>query len=151
MHRWFACLLVLPFVGCADPGPPAPPLAHELVWTQRDFEEEGGLFSIVGTLNLKVSPEGEGESVCKRQLLTDVERSGSLPTAMRWELHTKVEAWVASAGKPETVSAKSHGTLTYGDLKVGWEKGASLSPELSSLVEYLKQVTFALKIVRKRG
>lgn len=151
MSRWIVSLSLLGFLGCASSGPPAPPLAHPIVWVQKDFEEKGGILAVVGTLTLTVTPDGEGESSCKRQLFTDVDRRGGLSNEERWALHTKVEAWVASAGKPEVPSAKSHGTLTYGDLKVGWEKGAILSPELTALLEYLKEVTFSLNVVRKRG
>lgn len=151
MSRWIVSLSLLGLLSCASSGPPAPPLAHPIVWVQKDFEEKGGILAVVGTLTLTVSPEGEGESTLKRQLFTDVDRRSWLTNEERWELRTRIEAWVASAGKPEAPSPKSHGTLTYGELKVGWEKGASLSPELTALLDYLKQVTFSLSVVRKRG
>lgn len=150
MTRWIASLALLTLLSCASSGPPAPPLAHPLVWVQKDFEEKGGILAVVGTLTLNVSPEGEGESSLKRQLFTDVDRRGWLSNEERWELHTRLEAWVAVA-KAEAPGPKAHGTLTYGDLKVGWEKGASLPPELTVLLDYLKQVTFSLNTVRKRG
>jgi len=151
MSRWIASLSLLTLLSCASSGPPAPPLAHPIVWVQKDFEEKGGILAVVGTLTLTISPEGEGESTCKRQLFTDVDRRGWLSNEERWALHTKIEAWVAAAGKPEAPGAKSHGTLTYGDLKVGWEKGASLAPELAALLEQLKEITFSLNTYRKRG
>jgi hypothetical protein len=151
MTRWYASLLFLGLAACADPGPPAPPLAHPLSLYLREYEEPSPIMSVIGALTLKLEPDGEAESRLKRQLLTDIDRRRTLSNQDRWELHTKVEAWAAVAGSPEPPAPKAFGILTYGDLKVSWEKDASLKPELADLVEYLKKINLTLQVVRKRG
>lgn len=151
MTRGLPALFLLTLLSCASSGPAAPPLAHDLVFTQRDFEEKGGILMVVGNLTLTISPEGEGRSNLKRQILTDVDRRSGLSNDERWELHAKVAAWTAAAGTPEPPPAKAYATLTYGELKVGWGKGATLPPELADLVEYLRKLVFTLNVVRSRG
>jgi len=148
MRHTIAWMLVL-VAGCAASGPPAPPLAATLTLTEPDFEEKGGILSIVGVLTMTVQPDGEATSICKRQIFTDVERRGDLSNSERWELHAKAEAWAEKAGA-EAPAAKPYGTLTYGDHKASWEKGATLPPELADLVQYLKRLTLSLSVVRKR-
>jgi hypothetical protein len=143
-----ALLLILP--GCASSGPPAPPLEATLTLTEPDFEEKGGILPIIGTLTVTITPEGAGESICKRQILSDVERRGDLSNAERWELHNKVDAWVAKSGEDPGSSGPPYGVLSYGTHKATWNKGASLSPELRELVQYLKMLTLSLNVVRKR-
>jgi len=148
-HTLAALLLVLP--GCGSSGPPAPPLEATIKLTEPDFEEKGGILPIVGTLTVTITAEGEAESICKREIFTDVERRGYLSNAERWELHNKVDAWVAKAGEdPGSSGGHPYGVLTYGTYKVTWSKGASLSPEMRELVQYLKTLTLSLNVVRKR-
>lgn len=148
--KLIAGFLTLLLAGCAASGPPAPPLAQTLTLTEQNYEEKGGILPMSGTLTLTVEPDGSASSICKRQILTDVERRGDLSNEARWELHTKVEAWVAKAGSPPPPSPKHYGLLTYGDLKVAWEKDASLAPELADLVGFLKQQIATLGVVRRR-
>jgi hypothetical protein len=150
MRRSICSFAILALSACADPGPPAPPLAYPISLMEHDYEERGGLLPIVGTLMVTITPEGLGESSCKRQIFTDVDRRGELSNRERWELHTKIETWVAVAGKPTPPAPKSYGILAYGDLKVGWEKGASLQPELADLVDYLKKLTLSMSVIRTR-
>ena len=148
MKQTIAWMLVF-VAGCASPGPAAPPLSATITLTEPDFEEKGGILPIIGVLTMTVNPEGEATSICKRQIFTDVERRGDLANSERWELHTKAEAWAAKAGA-EAPTGKPYGTLTYGAHKASWEKGASLSPELAELVQYLKKLTLSLSVVRRR-
>jgi hypothetical protein len=143
----FICVVL---AGCAASGPPAPPLSQTLILVEQNFEEKGGLLPIIGTLTLTIAPDGGATSICKRQILTDVERRGDLSNEARWELHTKVEAWTAKAGPPSAPSPKPYGSLTYGDLKITWEKDALLIPELADLVAFLKVQTTTISVVRKR-
>jgi len=144
-------LLLAGLAGCASSGPPAPPLAADLHLVENGFQEKGGIFPVVGVLTLKITPEGEATSICRRELLTDIERRRDLSESERWELHTKVEAWAAKAG-PETAPAgKVWGMLTYGAHQVRWQKGDSLTPELTELLQYLRILVLSLNEVRKRG
>ncbi|HZE99421.1 MAG TPA: hypothetical protein VE981_20625 [Planctomycetota bacterium] len=144
-------LAVVALAGCASSGPAAPPLPHAITLVEPDFEEQGGIIPMIGTLTLTITPEGEGTSVCKRQLFTDVERRAYLTNEERWELSTKVEAWVAAAGRTPPNTGKPYGTLAYGDLKATWEKGAVHPLEQADLILYLKKLVFSLNVVRKRG
>ncbi len=150
MRHPLAVLPLLILAGCAASGPPAPPLEATLTMTEPDFEEKGGILPIVGTLTVTVAPDGAAESICRRQIFTDVERRGDLSNAERWELHNKVDAWVARAGEDPASSGPPYGVLTYGTHKATWSKGASLSPELRELVQYLKTLTLSLNVVRRR-
>ncbi|HLY10569.1 MAG TPA: hypothetical protein VKW04_14795 [Planctomycetota bacterium] len=148
-HALVATLVLL--AGCGTSGPPAPPLPAPITLTLPDYEEKGGILPVVGTLTVTVTPEGEASSICRRQILTDVERRGELSNSERWELHTRAEAWAAKAGDELAPPGKTFGSLIYGAHKATWEKGASLSPELDLLVHYLKELSLSLSVVRKRG
>ena len=148
--KLIAALTAVLLSGCAASGPPAPPLSHPLILVEQEFEEKGGLLPIVGTLTFTIAPDGAAESATRRQLFTDVERKGDLSNQALWELHPKVEAWVAKAGTPPAPAPRAYGSLTYGDLKVTWEKGALLAPELADLVAFLKVQTTTIGVVRKR-
>jgi hypothetical protein len=150
MKHFLACLLVF-LSACASSGPEAPPLAATITLTEPDFEEKGGILPVIGVLTMTVTPEGAATSICKRQILTDVERRGNLSNSERWELRTKAEAWAAKAGTEPAATGKPYGSLTYGAHKATWEKGASLAPELADLVQYLKTLTLSINVVRKRG
>jgi hypothetical protein len=117
---------------------------------EQDYEERGGILPIVGTLTFTIAPDGAAEAITRRQIFSDVERKGDLSNEGRWELHTKVEAWTAKAGKPPAPLPKPHGSLTYGDLKVTWAKEAVLAPELADLVAFLKAQATTISVVRRR-
>ncbi|HLY75785.1 MAG TPA: hypothetical protein VKU80_16830 [Planctomycetota bacterium] len=150
MKHLLAGMLIL-LVGCASSGPPAPPLSASITFTEPDYEEKGGILPVTGFLTVTVKPEGEATSICKRQILTDVERSGELSNAQRWELYTKAEAWAAKAVNEGAPTGKPHCSLSYGNHRATWEKGASLPPELDELVQYIKSLTLSLSVVRKRA
>jgi len=150
--------LLLPLVAllasCGTSGPPAPPLTGEIKLIEQGFEDKGGtvsMFPVVGTLTLVITPEGDASSVLKRDILTDIERRRGLYNSERWELHTKAEAWAAKTGAEEAPHGKIWGILTYGTHKVSWQKGDSLSPELTDLIHYLEVLAQSLNEVRKRG
>jgi len=145
-----AGLIAVVLAGCAASGPPAPPLSQTLILTEQDFSEKGGILPIIGTLTFTILPDGEATSICRRQILTDVERRGDLSNEARWELHTKVEAWTAKAGTQHAPAPRPYGSLSYGDLKVTWEKDAILAPELADLVAFLKAQTTTISVVRRR-
>jgi hypothetical protein len=149
MKQLLTGMLVL-LAACAS-GPPAPPLSAPITLTEPDYEEKGGILPVVGFLTVTVKPEGEATSICRRQILTDVERSGDLTNAERWELYTKAEAWAAKAVNEGAPTGKPHCSLTYGVHRATWEKGASLPPELDELVQYPKSLARSLSIVRKRA
>jgi len=150
MKQLLVGILVL-LAGCASSGPPAPPLSAPITLIEPDYEEKGGILPVAGMLTVTVKPEGEATSICRRQILTDVERSGDLTNSERWELYTKAEAWAAKAVNEGAPTGKPRCSLTYGEHKTSWEKGASLPPELDELVQYLKSLSRSLSIVRKRG
>src|SRR3954465_13305023 len=145
-----AFLLGVVLAGCAASGPPAPPLSHPLTLVEQNFEDKGGILPIIGTLTFTIEPDGQATSFCRRQILTDVERRGELSNEALWELNTKLEAWTAKAGKPPAPAPNAYGSLTYGELKVGWGKGDLLAPELADLVSFLKAQTTTIGVVRRR-
>ena len=145
MKHSFAVLALLA-VGCASPGPAGPTLPETLTFKQVDYEEAGGILPIVGTLELTIEPTGEAKSACRRQILTDVERGGPLSREQLVELVTRVEAWTAKGGKLPPAAGKNHGLIVYGDRKAGWEKDASLPPELSELVRFLLTIPPTLQV-----
>ena len=62
------------------------------------------------------------------------------------ELVTRVEAWTAKGGTLPPAAGKNHGLIVYGDKKAGWEKDASLPPELSELVRFLLTIPPTLRV-----
>jgi hypothetical protein len=148
MQRIFSILALAALAGCAS-GPPGPTLPTPLNLKLWDYEETGGILPIVGMLDLTIEPSGEARSACRRQILTDVERSGTLSREQLVELVTKVEAWTAKvADMPGT--GKNHGLLVYGDRKAAWQKDASLPPELDALVKFLLTVPATLHVQQRR-
>jgi hypothetical protein len=138
--------MLLLSAGCADPGPAGPTLPETLTFRHADYEEAGGILPIVGTLDLVIEPTGEAKSACRRQILTDVERSGALTREQLVELTTRVEAWTAKGGTLPPAAGKSHGSIVYGTKKAGWEKNASLPPELADLVRFLLTIPPTLHV-----
>ena len=138
--------LLLLAAGCASPGPAGPTLPETLTFKHNDYEEGGGILPIVGALELTIEPTGEAKSACRRQILTDVERSGPLSRRQLVELVTRVEIWTAKAGDFPPAAGKSHGSIVYGAKKAGWEKDASLPPELADLVRFLLTIPPTLRV-----
>jgi len=139
-------LLILLLAGCASPGPAGPTLPETLTFKHVDYQESGGILPIVGTLELTIEPTGEARSACRRQILTDVERVGPLSREQLVELVTRVEAWTAKGGKLPPAAGKNHGLIVYGEKKAGWEKDASLPPELAELVRFLLTIPPTLRV-----
>ena len=54
--------------------------------------------------------------------------------------------WTAKGGKLPPAAAKSHGLIVYGEKKAGWEKDASLPPELAELVRFLLTIPPTLPV-----
>jgi hypothetical protein len=148
MKLSFALLAVLA-AGCASSGPAGPTLPETLTFKHNDYEEAGGILPIVGALELKIEPTGEATSACRRQILTDVERSGSLSREQLVELVTRVEAWTAKGGTLPPAGGKNHGLIVYGGKKAGWEKDASLPPELAELVRFLLTIPPTLRVQQR--
>src|SRR5437016_10655693 len=98
MRPLASILLVAALSGCAS-GPPGPTLPLALNLKLNDYEESGGILPITGMLDLTIEPSGEARSACRRQILTDVERSGELSREQLVELVTKVEAWTVKVGE----------------------------------------------------
>lgn len=142
-----AFLLVV--AGCASPGPAGPTLPETFTFKHNDFEEAGGILPIVGTLELVIEPTGRAKSACRRQILTDVEREGDLTREQLVELVTRVEAWTARGGDLPPTAGKNHGVIVYGKKKAGWEKDASLPPELNDLVRFLLSIPPTLRVKQR--
>ncbi len=148
MRRLPTILALAALAGCAS-GPPGPTLPLPLNLKQLDYEETGGILPVTGMLDLTIEPSGEAKSACRRQILTDVERSGALTREQLVELVTKVEAWTAKvATMPGT--GKHYGVLVYGDKKATWQKDASLPPELDALVKFLLTIPPTLRVEQRR-
>jgi len=141
-----AALLILLLSGCASPGPAGPTLPETLTFKHAEYQDSGGLLPIVGTLELVLSPTGEATSACRRNILTDVERSGPLTREQLVELVTRVEAWTAKGGSLPSAGGKYHGLIVYGEKKAAWEKDASLPPELAELVRFLLTIPPTLHV-----
>ena len=144
--RYFLALPVLLAVGCADPGPAGPTLPETLTFRHADYEESGGILPIVGILELVIEPTGEARSACRRQILTDVERSGPLTHEQLVRLVARVEAWTSKGGTLPPVVGKPHGMIVYGTNKATWGKDASLPLELAELVRYLLTIPPTLHV-----
>ena len=148
MRRLLSILALAAFAGCSS-GPPGPTLPMTLNLKQWDYEEAGGILPVTGMLDLTIEPSGDAHSACRRQILTDVERDGTLTREQLVELVTKVEAWTAKvANMPGT--GKNHGLLVYGDKKAAWQKDASLPPELDALVKFLLTIPPTLRVQQRR-
>ena len=145
MRKIIAGLLLLA-VGCADPGPAGPTLPETLTFKHSDYEDSGGLLPITGILELVIEPTGRAKSACRRQILTDVERSGPLSRNQLVELVTRVELWTTSRGNLPPAAGKPHGMIAYGTIKASWGKDASLPPELADLVRFLLTIPPTLQV-----
>ena len=141
-------LVLAALAGCAS-GPPGPTLPMPLNLKQWDYEEAGGVLPVTGMLDLTIEPSGEARSACRRQLLTDVERSGTLSREQLVELVTKVEAWTAKVADMPG-NGKNHGLLVYGTRKAAWQKDASLPPELDALLKFLLTIPPTLSVQQRR-
>ena len=146
--RTLLTLALAALAGCAS-GPPGPTLPMPLNLKQWDYEEAGGILPVTGMLDLTIEPSGEARSACRRQVLTDVERSGTLSREQLVELVTKVEAWTAKVSDMPG-SGKNHGLLVYGTRKAAWQKEASLPPELDALVKFLLTIPPTLSVQQRR-
>lgn len=142
-------VLALFVTGCAS-GPAGPTLPDTLTFKHNDYEEGGGILPIVGMLELVIEPTGEARSACRRQILSDVERDGDLTREQLVELVTRVEAWTAKGASLPPAAGKNHGLIVYGARKIGWEKDASLPPEVTELVRFLLTIPPTLR-VKQRG
>jgi len=148
MRTILSILALAALAGCAS-GPPGPTLPLPLNLKLSDYEESGGILPVTGMLDLTIEPSGEAKSACRRQILTDVERSGTLARHQLVELVTKVEAWTSKVpDMPGT--AKNYGLLVYGDKKAAWQKDASLPPELDMLVKFLLTIPPTLQLQQRR-
>jgi len=148
MRRILPILALAALAGCAS-GPPGPTLPMPLNLKQWDYEETGGILPITGMLDLTIEPSGNARSACRRQILTDVERSGTLSREQLVELVTKVEAWTGKV--PDLPgNGKNHGLLVYGTKKAAWQKDASLPPELDALVKFLLTIPPTLHVEQHR-
>jgi hypothetical protein len=145
--RILSALLPLIVAGCStSQAPEGPTLPETLTFKHVDYQDAGGLLPIVGTLELTIEPNGEAKSACRRQILTDVERTGPLSRRQLVELVTRVEIWTAKAGEFPPAAGKNHGLIVYGAKKAGWEKDASLPPELADLVRFLLTIPPTLRV-----
>lgn len=134
--------------GCAS-GPAGPTLPKTLNLKHNDYEEAGGILPIVGMLDLTIEPTGEASSACRRKILTDVERKGDLTGEQLVELVKRVEAWTAKGSDLTPKSGNNHVLITYGDKKAGWEKEASVPPEVAELVRFLLTIPPTLRVVQR--
>jgi hypothetical protein len=148
MRTLLSILALAALAGCAS-GPPGPTLPMTLNLKQWDYEESGGILPITGMLDLTIEPSGEARSACRRQILTDVERSGTLTREQLVELVTKVEAWTAKVSNMPG-SGKNYSLLVYGEKKAAWQKDASLPPELDALVKFLLTIPPTLRVQQRR-
>jgi hypothetical protein len=135
--------------GCAQPGPAGPTLPVKLTFKLNDYEDRGGLLPITGMLELVIEPNGEASAVCRRTILSDVERSDPLTREQLAELVARVEAWT-SKGADVHPRGKNHGFLSYGEKKAGWERDAALPDELQALVNFLLTIPPTLHVVQRR-
>ncbi|MBI3854282.1 MAG: hypothetical protein HY293_01180, partial [Planctomycetes bacterium] len=130
-------------------GPAGPTLPLTLTFRHNDYEETGGTLPITGTLELIIEPSGEARAACRRQILTDVERSDPLTREQLTELVARVEAWTSKAADLPPGTGKNHGFISYGAKKAAWAKDAPLPPELKELVTFLLTIPPTLRVNRK--
>lgn len=135
--------------GCASPGPAGPTLPQTLTFKHLDYQESGGILPIVGTLELIIEPTGEATSACRRNILTDLERAGELSREQLVELVTRVEAWTSKGTEFPPAAGKNFGLIVYGTKKAGWEKDASLPPEIAELVRFLLTIPPTLRVKQR--
>jgi hypothetical protein len=148
MKYILAALLIGSVAGCAT-GPAGPTLPEKLTFKLNEYTEGGGVLPLTGRLELIIEPTGEARSACRRDILTDLERTGDLNREQLVELVARVEAWSSKAG--DTAPAgNNHGLIVYGTKKSGWTKDASLPPELQKLVDFLLTVPPSLRPVQRR-
>ena len=148
MRTLAATLLLAAMTGCASE-PPGPTLPMPLTFKQNEYEEAGGILPVRGMLELVIEPTGQAKSACRRDILTDVERRGDLTREQLVELVTRVEAWSQKAGDMPG-SGKNFAFLVYGNKKAGWQKDASLPPELDALVKFLLTIPPTLRVHQAR-
>jgi hypothetical protein len=148
MKFLLAALLIGSVAGCAS-GPAGPTLPDKLTFKLNEYTDDGGVLPITGRLELTIETTGDAFSACRRDILTDVERSGSLTREQLVELVSRVEAWTAKGGDTAP-SGNNHGFLAYGTKKAGWSKDASLAPELQKLVDFLLTIPPSLSPKQRR-
>lgn len=148
MKTFLAALLLGSVAGCAT-GPAGPTLPETLTFKLNEYTEGGGILPLTGRLELIIEPTGDARSACRRDILTDVERTGSLNREQLVELVSRVEAWTSKAGDMAP-AGNNHGLIVYGTRKAGWTKDASLSPELQGLVDFLLTIPPSLRPVQRR-
>lgn len=143
-----AVLLMGFAAGCAT-GPAGPTLPEKLTFKLNEYTEGGGLLPLTGRLELTIDTNGDAQSACRRDILTDVVKSGSLNREQLVELVARVEAWTSKAGDMPP-AGNNHGLIVYGAKKAGWGKDASLPPELQKLVEFLLTIPPGLRTEQRR-
>jgi len=148
MRPLFAALALFFAAGCADPAPAGPGLSTTLTFKLNEYEERGGLLAIEGRLELTIEPSGEAHSACKRDILTDVERKGTLTREQIADVLARVEAWKSSS-KDVPPAGQNHGLIVYGAKKAGWAKDAALPAELQELVKVLLTIPPTLSVERR--
>jgi len=134
--------------GCAT-GPAGPTLPHTLTFKLNEYVEGGGILPLTGRLELTIDTSGDARSACRRDLLTDVERSGSLSREQLVELQSRVQAWTAKENTAAP-AGNNHGLIVYGERKSGWAKDAVLPPELRQLVDFLLAIPTTLRLETRR-
>ena len=148
MRILLAALAAISFAGCAT-GPAGPTLPDTLTFKLNEYVEGGGILPLTGRLELTIETTGDAKSACRRDILTDVEKSGSLTHDQLVELVSRVEAWTAKEAGPAPAGS-NHGMLVYGTRKVGWQKDATLPPELRALVDFLLTLPPTLRLEQRR-
>src|SRR5262245_32448009 len=151
MKRSLAMTLFVLTTGCAT-GPAGPTLPERLVFKLNEYQEGGGILPLTGRLELTIEPTGDAQSACRRDILTDVVRSGSLNREQCVELVSRVEAWISKGSDLPPVGGQNHGLIIYGAKKAGWVKDAKLPPEVQELVNFLLTIPTTLRLeTRMKG
>jgi hypothetical protein len=148
MRILLATLAAMTISGCAT-GPAGPTLPHQLTFKLNEYTEGGGILPLTGRLELTIDRSGDARSACRRDILSDVERSGSLSHDQLVELVSRVQAWTSKEGSPAP-AGNNHGLLVYGEKKAGWAKDAVLPPELQQLVDFLLTIPTTLHVETRR-